>query len=225
MRQLLSQVLLSAVALGAANAAHAGAVYLDRSAFNAAIAPQTTIDFQAQDTSSGGFTPYGSGLTVSGVTFKDPATGYLYVADSSAVSPSYDWGSGASLLFGPASEGGDLVITLPSNTFSFGVDFMAEADGHADETAGEMFTFMVNGVSYSESSLKRPGRAFFGLSSDTAITSIIISMPATSLPFRVLPIIDNFSFSSATGNTVPEPGELGLVGVALLGLAWARRRA
>lgn len=217
------RALVTVVTLGTAIVAQAAVVtYSSRSVFNAAVSGQTTIDFEAQNT-AGSFTYYGGGLSISGVNFTAPLSGYLYVADQNAVTPSYNWGSGASLLYGSVNEGGNLVIQLPANVFSFGLDMMAEADGNANATAGQAFNVNVDGSNFGVTSLQRPNRAFFGISSSTALSSITLTMNNTSLPFRVLPILDNFSFS-AQGNRVPEPGTLGLIGLGLLGAALARRR-
>lgn len=217
---------LSVVALASAVTAQAAVTtYNDRNVFNAAVTSQTTLDFEAQNTAPGSFTYYGgTGLSLSGVNFTAPLSGYLYVADVNAVNPSYNWGSGASLLYGSVNENGNLVITLPTNTFSFGLDMMAEADGNADATAGQAFDVDVDGTHYGVTTAQRPTRTFFGLSSDTAISSITLTMNNTLFNFRMLPILDNFSFSSQGGN-VPEPGTLGLIGLALAGAALARRRA
>lgn len=215
----------TALALASAMTAQAAVVtYSDRAVFDAAVSGQTTITFEAQNTAPP-FTFYGGGLNVSGVNFNNPLSNYLFVADGNAVNPSYNWGSGASLLFGSVNEGGNVVITLPGSTFSFGLDLMAEADFNADLTAGQLFNLDVDGTNYAVNTAQRPTRTFFGISSDNAINSITITMNNTTFPFRVLPILDNFSFSASQGQRVPEPGSLALIGVALAAAALARRRA
>ena len=133
---------------------------------------------------------------------------------------------GGALLFGSVNKGGgNIVITLPTSTFSFGLDLMAEADFNADPTAGQLFNLNVDGTNYAVNTAQRPTRTFFGVSSDTAFSSITITMNNTTFPFRVLPILDNFSFSESQVRNVPEPGSLALIGLALAGAALARRRA
>lgn len=194
--------------------------YTDRTAFGAATSGVTTIDFEAQNT-AGSFTFYGSGLNVAGVQFSAPLSSYLYVADPAAVNTAYQWGSGASLLFGSTNEGGNLVIQLGAGVFSFGFDYMAQADQAPDATGGLIYNIDVDGNAYSGTTANRPNREFFGITSDTAISQITLTMTNTNT-FRALPIIDNVSFGNVA-STVPEPGVLVLLGLGLAGLAAARR--
>lgn len=198
--------------------------YNDRGAFASAAGSLTNIDFEAQATAPNSFAYYGfgPGLSVSGVNFSAPLSSYLYVAASNAVVTAYEWGSGASLLFGSTNEGGNLVISLAPNTFSFGFDLMAQADQAPDSTGGLIYDIDIDGIDYNATTSARPTRSFFGITSDTAMSTVTLTMTNTNT-FRALPIIDNVSFGN-TRNSVPEPGSLLLAGLALLALATARAR-
>lgn len=214
------------LALFAIGSAHAATVtYNNRAAFTAASGSLTNIDFEAQDTTPGGFTYYGSsGLTASGVSFTAPLSSYLFVASPTAVNPAYQWGSGASLLFGSTNEGGNLVIQFGAGVFSFGFDLMAQADAAPDTTGGLIYNISIDGNPYAATTQARPNRAFFGITSDVALSTVTLTMTNT-YTFRALPIIDNVSFGGSA-TAVPEPGSLGLAGLALAlaGLGFKRRR-
>lgn len=194
--------------------------YSDRPTFLAAVQSTQTITFEAENLTPSGFTYYGGGLTSSGVLFTGPAFNYLYVADGNAVSPAYDWGSGASLLFGSTNESGQLEIDLPSGTSAVGLDFMVQADELPQTGVAAPFTFTVNGTDvFNGVSLLRPNRAFFGVTSDVDITNITITM-TNPAPVRALPIIDNVTFEIP----VPEPSSFVLLGLGFIGMMLAGRR-
>lgn len=218
---ILKLALVSAFGLLMSHQANAAVIsYSSRAAFDAVTSITTNIDFEAQNIAKS-FTYYGS-LSVDGVSFTNPGNSYLWVADPGSVSSAYDWGSGASLLYGSNAEGSRFHIALAPGTTAFGFDFMTEDDGHTATGDIGSYTFVVNGVTFSGTSLLRPGRAFFGITSDAPITGIDINLNSATNAFRPLGVIDNFEFGTAAA--VPEPGTLALFGSALIGLALRRRR-
>lgn len=218
--------LLALVTLGLLPAAAASAAvvtYNDRATFTSAASNLSNIDFEAQATVPNSFTFYGAtGLTLSGVHFSAPLSSYLFVAAANAAGNSYQWGSGASLLFGSTNEGGNLVITLAPGTFSFGFDLMAEADNAPDGTGGLNYDINVDGDLYSAVTAGRPFRNFFGLISDTSINSVTLTM-TNIYTYRSLPIIDNVSVGGRSTN-VPAPSSMVIAALALFGLAAMRAR-
>ena len=152
--------LLAALAFGLASAASARAdtvVFSSRAAFTAAAAGLTTIDF-------GGIAPpssvanFSSPLTLQGVTFSGSPTGAISVIDPGFFNPLFQFESGA-VLGGFAF----IEVTLPPGVTALGADIMStNPDGRSFEvvlSTGEVFVV---------GTPARPGRGFFGLTSDVA---------------------------------------------------------
>jgi hypothetical protein len=215
--------LITTLAVSGAEAAYF--TYSDRNAFTAAASGLTNIDFEAQNTDQNGFTNYNLGLNVGGVSFSAPNTTYLYVADDGVVNPAFQWNSGASLLFGSVQESNaNLVISFGTGVFAVGFDLMAQADSNPDGTAGFDFAIEIGNSTFTAQTLTRPNRAFFGVTSETAITSMALR-GSNPFSFRALPIIDNVTYGGVA-QAVPEPGSLALTGLALAmaGVVAARRQ-
>lgn len=225
-------VLLAAVAIGAgANPARAAyVVYTDRASFNAATILTATLDFEevTDELSSRYDTP--AGLTLSGVNFQGildvpgphdlfSSTGYLFTVDPSydPIFNSYSWGSGR-VLAGPDGAhdpvndvySGHILVTLSPGVTAIGVDLMT-----FDPFADSVDILFANGDSFSVPTLDNPNRAFFGYTSDSAISSITFRSHNPSFLN-----MDNFSFGEV--NPTPAPAGVVLFGLGFAGLGMLR---
>jgi uncharacterized repeat protein (TIGR01451 family) len=177
--------------------------FTNRSAFTAAVASSTTIDFEG--VASGGKVDYSTaaGLTVSGVNFVGasiPAVGYsdyfLLVAVGSG------W-NGTAVLAGPfgfyaipsagmPARNGDLTVKLPAGTTAVGVDFLSRPDASDNRGLNVLLgdqVFVANAAGNGS-----PG--FFGIVSDTPFTTIVFRASAASFEWSEY-FFDNFTFGQA----------------------------
>lgn len=208
-----SFVLIAAITLTLL-AAPAGATfvntYTDRTAWTAAAGVVTTIDFNGlASTTSPYTTAYLSGITIDGVTFVSyDGDGNPNLMAYGASSAAGNWGSGDYLRGGYAP--GYLQATIAgSGSTAIGFDLMSFSAG---KTITVTFS---SGEVRSIATSALPNRVFFGVISDTPITSVRY---AGNSGFTLL---DNFSYLQA--EETPEAGTWLLGGLGLAFLAAARK--
>lgn len=181
--------------------------FSDRTLFTNATQSLQNIDFENL-APSGSFTDYGvSGLTQLGANFVG-SSNYLFVVDPLYSPDFYDWGSGAVLL---GNDNGSISVNLPTGINAVGSDIMSIID-----YASPFVITLSTGESFNINSLNYPNRGFFGLISDTAISSI--SFRATNGYTE----LDNFTFGTAS---VPEPTfTFSLLALGVVGAGSALKR-
>jgi PEP-CTERM motif-containing protein len=186
--------------------------YSDSPTWLAATTGVITTDTFTGLAPTNSYTMYPSGILENGVEFIG-LSGSTGVMDTTLASY-YNFGTGDA---GFVSAGGTSVqITLPSPVTAFSID---------------LFTNPAQ-VTYTVTTLSTPftvptfttsvGPAFFGVTSDTAFSSVNLQVPAgTTYAF-----FDNFQFGTAqVESPVPEAGTFLLIGTGLLGFAVFRRKA
>jgi hypothetical protein len=184
------------------------------SGWSDAVTDIVTTPFTGQAGASA-FTWYNdaSGITVDSVNYTGYTgdTGvYALKVYNPTYNSTYERGSGPSL--GGGYSPGYILITLPAGgVYAVAMDLATETKNRTISitlSTGEVQTI----TSPSNSTM-----AFFGFTSDVAITSIRIAATNTAA------MIDNFSYGSLRGEETPEPEAL-VLGATGLVVIWASRR-
>jgi hypothetical protein len=223
---------LSALVFGAALAlvpAYSTTIttYSSQASWLAATAPGSqTVTFTGL-APNGGASNYftASGVTSSGVEFigyNSAGTSDIQVIDTSAFSW-YNDGSGDALLqsASPSNSTAPLPyinIVLPANITSLGMDLWTT------NSPGMSYSITVDGNQYTVPTVAQNTETFWGLTSDTAITSLQLNVPAATPDTGTEALLDNFSFGAADMSAAPEAGTYLLIGTGLIGLVILRKR-
>jgi hypothetical protein len=185
-----------------------------------------TVTFEGL-TPPGTATPYynSTGVTASGVDFigyNSSGVSDVQVVDTSTVSW-YDWGTGDALIQSlnrPSSSSPlpYIDIVLPANITSLGLDLFTNSPQALS------YTITVAGNQYTVPSFSQPTLAFWGITSDTPITSIQVTLAGTTFNGGSNELLDNFSFGASDLTAAPEAGTYLLIGSGLIGLVLLRKR-
>jgi hypothetical protein len=185
-----------------------------------------TVTFEGL-TPPGTSTPYynSTGVTASGVDFigyNSAGVSDVQVVDTSAVSW-YDWGTGDALIQSlnrPSSSSPlpYINIILPANITSLGLDLFTNSPQALS------YTITVAGNQYTVPSFSQPTLAFWGITSDTPITSIQLTLAGTTFNGGSNELLDNFSFGASDLTAAPEAGTYLLIGSGLIGFVLLRKR-
>jgi hypothetical protein len=201
--------------------------YSDPLSWTAATSPgYQTVTFEGL-TPPGTVTNYYSatGVTSDGVEF----IGYTYagvsdiqVIDTSSVSW-YNDGTGDALLqgMGRPSSGSPLPyvnIVLPVNVTALGLDLWTAS------SPAMSYGITVAGNQYTVPTVAGNTVAFWGITSDTAISSIQLTVPSSTPSSGTEALLDNFSFGANDLSAAPEAGTYLLIGSGLIGLIVLRKR-
>lgn len=206
--------------------------YSDAASWQAATtAGYQTVTFTGMAT-PGGVTNYYSatGATSLGVEF----IGYSYagisdgqVIDTSAFSW-YNDGTGAAFIqsMNRVNSGSPLPyinIVLPANVTSLGLNLYTTSPQALN------YTITVAGNQYTVPTFTQPTLAFWGITSDTAVSSLQLSLSGTDPQGGSQALLDNFSFGASAGgggelSAAPEAGTYLLIGTGLIALVILRKR-
>jgi hypothetical protein len=225
-------VLGSALVLACAHATTI-TTYNDPTAWQNATAPgYQTVTFEGL-TTPGGATTYNSatGLTATGVEFIGYTSSGVSagtVIDTSAF-PWFNDGSGDAFIqtTDRPNSGSPLPyinIVLPANVTALSMDLFTASPQALN------YTISVAGNQYAVPTFSQPTLAFFGITSDTAISSVQLTLAGTTFNSGSQALLDNFRFGGSGGSggsdvtAAPEAGTYLLIGTGLIGLVLLRKR-
>lgn len=166
-----------------------------------------------------------SGVTVDGVEFigySSNGSSDIQVVDTSAVSW-YNDGTGDALLqsASPSSTGAPLPyinIVLPANVTALGMDLWTAS------SPAMSYSITVAGNTYTVPTLSGNTEAFWGITSDTPVSSLQLSVPTATSSSGTEALADNFSFGASDLTAAPEAGTYLLIGSGLIGFVVLRKR-
>jgi hypothetical protein len=201
--------------------------YTDQATWEAATtAGYQTVTFTGL-TTPGGTTTYSSptGVTDSGVEFigySSAGVSDIQVIDTSSVS-FYDDGSGDALILSasPSSNSAPLPyinIVLPANITALSLDLWTAS------SAAMSYSITVAGNTYTVPTVGGNTETFWGITSDTPLTSIQLDLPAATHNSGSDALLDNFNFGASDLSAAPEAGTYLLIGSGLIGLVVLRKR-
>lgn len=178
------------------------AVYSDRASWESSLGGATFDLITFDDVLAGDYST-SAGLTVDGISILglNGASYDLSVGNFCPGPSVYCWNSGA--LAYQSSTGETMVITPPGTVRATGFDLMTGSTAYVvtvDVSSG-------GGTEYYVPTFTSPARAFFGITTDSAITSIQISGPG-------LRLVDNIETADPT--QTPEVMTMLLIGAGLI---------
>jgi hypothetical protein len=183
--------------------------YTTQSSFTAATSGVTSVTFTGPGPNSTVSYSTSAGYVSGGADFigYDNTSGSSGSYDLKNTDNLPDWGSGA-YLDGPGFSGlsnnAGITVTLPTNTFAVGSNFMSpghDGNGQPDSEAQNFQVLLSTGDSFTVTSMAGfTNMAFVGFTSTTAITSITFT-PQSSNRTE----LDNFQFGQIAGSSDTSP--------------------
>jgi hypothetical protein len=202
------------------------ATYTDPVAWQAASSVEQTITFEGLAPTDGVTTYQGAtGVTTGGVEFigyTSAGTSWIQVIDTN-FSSWYNFGSNDALaqnMDRPNSSSPlpTIQIVLPANVTAFGMDLFTVSPNALS------FAITVAGTQYIVPTDAQPTEAFWGVTSNTAIASISLTLQGTVYNGSTTALVDNFSYGAADLSQAPEAATFVLIGSGLIGIAVLKRR-
>jgi hypothetical protein len=182
--------------------------------FEGLTAPGTVSDYYSA-----------AGVSNSGVEFigySSTGASDIQVIDTT-ISSYYDDGTGDALLQtmnrpNSSSPLPYINIVLPANVTALGMDLWTSS------SPAMTYSITVAGNTYTVPTVGGNTVAFWGLTSDTPITSLQLTVPASTPTSGTNAFLDNFSFGASDLSAAPEAGTYLLIGSGLIGLVILRKR-
>lgn len=199
--------------------------YTDPNAWQSAANVQQTITFAGLAPADGSTTYQGStGLTTGGVEFigyTSSGSSWIQVIDTN-FSQWYNFGSNDALLQdmdrpNSSSPLPYIDIVLPANVTAFGMDLFTVSPNALN------YTITVAGNQYTVPTDPQPTQAFWGVTSDTPIASITLTLQGTVYNGSTSALLDNFEYGTANLSQAPEAATFVLIGSGLIAIAGLKR--
>jgi hypothetical protein len=204
--------------------------YSDPTAWTAAATGLQEVTFTGL-APAGSETTYNTstGVTSDGVEFIGyTATAGSYdimVLDTSAAqwSQYYNFGTGDALALpmNRPNSGSSLPyiqISLPTPVTAFSMNLFTGSPNALN------YTITVAGTPYTVATYAVPTPAFWGVTSDTPISTITLTLQGTTYMGSSTAFLDNFQFGSAALEQAPEAATFLLIGSGLIGIIALKRR-
>jgi hypothetical protein len=216
----------------AANPARSGTIttYTDPNAWAAAASLTQNITFAGLAPTDGSTIYQGaSGLTTGGVEFigyTSSGNSWIEVVDTSFNSY-YDFtstdGSTDALLQEMDRPNASaplpyIQIVLPTGVTAFSMDLFTVSPSALS------YQVTVAGTNYTVATDPLPTEQFFGVTSDTPIATIDLTVLGTTYNGSTSALLSNFSFGTADLSQAPEAGTFLLIGSGLIGIAALKKR-
>jgi len=205
--------------------------YTDPTAWQAASNVQQTITFQGLAPTDGSTTYEGStGLTTGGVEFigyTSAGTSWIQVIDTD-FSSWYDFGSGGDALLQDMDRPNSssplpyIQIVLPANVTALGMDLFTVRPNALN------YSITVAGNQYTAPTDPSPTEAFWGVTSNTPISSLTLTLQGTAYNGSTSALLENFQFGTSDLSQAPEAATFVLIGSGLIAIAgfkkWVGKR-
>ncbi len=199
--------------------------YTDQTAWQAASNVQQTVTFEGLAPSDSSTTYQGStGLTTDGVEFigyTSSGASWIQVIDTN-FSTWYNFDSNDALLQdmdrpSASSPLPYVEIVLPANVTSFAMDLFSVSPNALN------YSITVAGNQYTVPTDARPAEAFWGITSDTPISSVTLTLQGTVYNGSTSALLDNFQFGTSDLSQAPEAATFVLIGSGLIGIAGLKK--
>jgi hypothetical protein len=196
--------------------------YTDLASFNAATSGDLTADFEAMtpgfyDTTTG----VSSYPNVDFIGYNSAPLPYLQVLATTG-SPYYDFGTGNALMQDMTRPNDASLLPYIHVVFSTPVTAFG-ANLFTNSPRGTNFAITVLGTPFTVTTSVAPPATFWGVTSDTPISSVDFTLQGTSPTGGTWAFIDNFTYGAADTEgpppETPEAATMLLIGTGLVGLA------